>query len=336
MLIDVHAHGFSEVLVRRMADTPGLGFPLQATGHRSYHLPGYGTFDPLLYDLDARLESLKRRGVALQLISPSPSIISNGSKVVSLEETRHLNESTAWLVANGEGRLAGLAVPALGDPAIAADELRRAIEQHRFVGVVLSTSAGLLPLDNPAFEPLFAAIEALELMVFMHSTSSALSATQTEYTLRTLVAWPTETTVAVTRLIFAGVFERHPRLKLVLSHGGGTLPFLAGRLDLGWSAPHYEANEACRTHITRPPSTYLKNLYYDTVVANPDALDFIVKAYGAEHVLFGTDFPYEIGDAEGALALPALERLPEADRTKIMSSNALRLLGRYAPRLQPD
>jgi aminocarboxymuconate-semialdehyde decarboxylase len=328
MLVDVHAHGFSEEFVRRMADTPGLGFPLQATGPRSYHLPGYGTFDPLLYDFDARLESLKRRGVTLQLISPSPSIISNGPKIVSLEETRQLNASTAWMVANGEGRIAGLAVPALGDPAIAADELRRSIEEHGLVGVVLSTSAGPLPLDHPAFEPLFAVIEKLDLMVFMHSTSSALSATQTEYTLRTLVAWPTETTIAVTRLIFAGTFERHPRLKLVLSHGGGTLANLASRLDLGWSAPKYEANEACRANITRAPSSYLKSLYYDTVVASPDVLALIIKTYGADHVLFGTDFPYEIGDAEGTLALPMLDALPDADREKILSGNALGLMRR--------
>jgi aminocarboxymuconate-semialdehyde decarboxylase len=330
VLIDVHAHGFSEPFVRRMAETPGLGFPLQATGPRSYHLSGYGTFDPLLYDLDARLESLKRRGVTLQLISPSPSIISNGAKILSLEDTRGLNESTAWMVANGEGRLAGFAVPALGDPALAADELRRSVEQHGFPGVVLSTSAGTTPLDDPAFEPLFAAIEKLDLMIFMHSTSSALSATQTEYTLRTLVAWPTETTVAVTRLIFAGVLERHPGLKLVLSHGGGTLPSLAGRLDLGWSAPQYEANPACRANITRAPSTYLKSLYYDTVVASPAMLALLVETYGADHVLFGTDFPYEIGDAEGALALPTLQNLPASDCEKILSGNALRLIGRQA------
>jgi len=328
MLVDVHAHGFSEPFVRQMAETPGLGFPLQATGPRSFHLPGYGTFDPLLYDLEARLESLKRRGVTLQLISPSPSIISNGPKVVTLEETRLLNESTAWMVANGEGRLAGLAVPALGDPALAADELRRAVEQHGFAGAVFSTSAGPRPLDDPAFEPLFAAIENLDLMIFMHSTSSALSATQTEYTLRTLVAWPTETTVAVTRLIFAGVLERHPRLKLVLSHGGGTLPSLAGRLDLGWSAPQYEANPACRANITRPPSTYLQGLYYDTVVASPGMLALLVESYGADHVLFGTDFPYEIGDADGALALPTLQGLGANAREKILSGNALRLIGR--------
>lgn len=331
MLIDVHAHALSEDVVRRMVDTPGFGWPLEATGPSRYRYAGGNPLDPLIYDLGARLDTLKQRDVTLQLLSPPPSVIANGDKVVSLDEARRFNQSTAWLVANGEGRLAGFAVPALGEPSRAADELRRAVEQDGFVGVVLSTAAGSLPLDNPTFEPLFSTIEALDLLVFMHPTSSALSTAQTDYTLRTLVGWPTETTIAVTRLIFAGVLERHPRLKIVLSHGGGTLANLAGRLDLGWSAPVYEANPACRANITRAPSCFLKDLYYDTVVADPQMLGFLVQAYGADHVLFGTDFPYEIGDADGSLAMPTLERLAAGDRVKIMSGNALRLLGRRAP-----
>ena len=331
MLIDVHAHALSEDVVRRMVRTPGFGWALESTGPRGYRYVGGNPLDPLIYDLDARLAVMDRNRVTLQLLSPPPSVIANGDKVVGLDEARQFNESTAWLVANGNGRLAGFAVPALGEPALAADELRRTVEQDGFVGVVLSTAAGPLPLDHPAFEPLFAAIEALDLLVFMHPTSSALSVAQTDYTLRTLVGWPTETTIAVTRLIFSGVLERHPRLKIVLSHGGGTLATLAGRLDLGWRAPRYEANAACRANITRAPSSYLKDLYYDTVVADPAMLDFLVKAYGANHVVFGTDFPYEIGDADGALAMPALDRLPEADRANVRSGNALRLLGRHAP-----
>ena len=333
MLIDVHAHALSEDVVRRMADSPGFGWALEPTGPRNYRYAGGNPLDPLIYDLGARLEVLDQRGVTMQLLSPPPSVIANGDKVVSADEARLFNESTAWLVANGEGRLAGFAVPALGEPAVAADELRRAIDRHGFVGVVLSTAAGPLPLDSPAFEPLFGTIEALDLLIFMHPTSSGLSIAQTDYTLRTLVGWPTETTIAVTRLIFSGVLERHPRLKIVLSHGGGTLANLAGRLDLGWRAPRYEANPACRAHITRAPSSYLKDLYYDTVVADADVLQSIVARFGADHVLFGTDFPYEIGDADGALAMPALDRLPKAERASIMSGNVLRLLGQRAPAL---
>jgi aminocarboxymuconate-semialdehyde decarboxylase len=285
----------------------------------------------LIYDLDGRIDSLARRGVRLQLVGPPPPLISNGAKAADAKLSRQINRSTAWLAANGAGRIGGLGVVPLGEPERAADELKRAIDEYDFVGVVLSTGAGVRHLDDPAFEPLFDAIESLDLFAFMHATSSTLSSTQTEYTLRTLVGWPTETTIAVARMTFAGVFERHPRLKLVLSHGGGTLANLIGRLDLGWSAPHYEANPACRARIVRPPSSYIRQLYFDTVVAEPNVLDFVIDTFGADRVLFGTDFPYEIGDAEGELALPCLRRRRDWERRLILADNARRLLGRRAP-----
>ena len=133
-------------------------------------------------------------------------------------------------------------------------------------------------------------------------------------------------TIAATRLIFAGVLERHPRLNLVLSHGGGTLPYLGGRLDLGYHAPRYEANPACRANITKPPSHYLSQFYYDTVVASPASLRFLIDLVGADRVMFGTDFPYEIGDADGAIALPVLAQLLAPQREKILGENARDIL----------
>jgi aminocarboxymuconate-semialdehyde decarboxylase len=331
MIIDVHAHGLSEEFVLEMANTPNMGLPVEVAGPHQYRVAGYGTLDPLIYDLEGRLESLRRRSIALQLVGPPPPLVSNGARAASVELARRINHSTSWLVANGEGRIGGLAVAPLGEPEFAADELRRAIDEHGFIGVAMSTGAGSRNLDDAAFDTLFAAIEELDLFVFMHSTSTALSATQAGYTLRTLVGWSTETTIAVARMVFAGVFERHPRLKIALSHGGGTLANLIGRIDLGWSAPQYEANAACRANISRAPSSYIRQLYFDTVVADPDVLDFVVTTFGADRVLFGTDFPYEIGDADGKLAMPGIMRRSTADQRLILGGNAQRLLGRYAP-----
>ncbi|BBK41204.1 amidohydrolase [Allostella vacuolata] len=331
MIIDVHAHALSEAFVREMAASPGLGMPVEEIGPHQYRVAGYGILDPLIYDLPGRLESLRRRNVSLQLVGPPPPLVANGGRAAGVDLARRINQSTAWVAANGEGRIGGLAVPPLGEPEHAADELRRAVDAHGFLGVNLSTAAGARTLDDPAFEDLFATIEAMDLMVFMHSTSSALSATQSDFTLRTLVGWPTETTVAAARLVFAGVLERHPRLKIVLSHGGGTLASLMGRIDLGWSAPRYEANARCRENITRAPSTYLRQFHVDTVVADPDVLAFVVRTFGADHVLFGSDFPYEIGDAEGLLALPGIGRLPQPEQAAILRGNAARLLGPRLP-----
>jgi aminocarboxymuconate-semialdehyde decarboxylase len=141
-----------------------------------------------------------------------------------------------------------------------------------------------------------------------------------------LVGWPSETALCVARLIFAGVFERHPGLRLVLAHGGGTLAMLAGRLDLAYEAPRYEANPDCRRHISRPPSSYLKQIYYDTVVAHPAALRYLVDLVGAEQVVFGSDFPFEIGDPLGAKALPAIAQFPDVVAEAILHGNASRIL----------
>lgn len=331
MIIDVHAHGLSEEFVIEMANTPNLGLPVEVAGPHQYRVAGYGILDPLIYDLGGRLESLRRRSIALQLVGPPPPLVSNGARAASVDLARRINRSTDWMVQNGEGLIGGLAVAPLGEPEAAADELRRAVGEHGFIGVAMSTGAGSRHLDDAAFEALFSVIEELDLFVFMHSTSTALSATQSEYTLRTLIGWPTETTIAVARMVFAGVFERHPKLKLVLSHGGGTLANLIGRIDLGWSAPQYEANPACRANISRAPSSYIRQLYFDTVVADAGVLDFVIATFGADRVLFGTDFPYEIGDAEGKLALPGIMRRDIADQRAILGGNASRLLGRYLP-----
>ena len=214
----------------------------------------------------------------------------------------------------------------MGDPDKAADEIRRAVGEYGFQGACIPTSAAGRPLDLPAFASVWGTLEELGLLVFMHATTAITRESLGKYTLNTVIAWPTEVTIAAVRLIFSGVIERHPGLRLVLSHAGGTLPYLAGRLDLAYHAPKYEANPACRANITKPPSHYLTQFYYDTVVASPASLRFLIDLVGADRVMFGTDFPYEIGDTNGAIALPMLQQLPSAQREKILGQNAREVL----------
>jgi aminocarboxymuconate-semialdehyde decarboxylase len=264
----------------------------------------------------------------LQLISPSPRTISDHERVIGVEIARLMNRETAGLVKRGGGRLGGMGVLPLGEPKKAADEIRRAVGEYGFRGACMPTSAAGAPLDLPEFENVWDTLEELGLLVFMHATTAITRGTLGEFTLNTVVAWPTEVTIAATRLIFSGVLERHPALNLVLSHGGGTLPYLGGRLDLAYHAPKHEANPACRANITKPPSHYLAQFYYDTVVASPASLRFLIDLVGADRVMFGTDFPYEIGDAEGAIALSALADSPPAQREKILGQNARAILER--------
>jgi aminocarboxymuconate-semialdehyde decarboxylase len=326
MIIDVHAHAASEAFIREVAAKPSYGIPYEVRADGSYATRGYGPMDRLMWDLDGRLRDLERRGIDLQLISPSPRTISDHAHVIGVEVARLMNRETANLVKRGAGRLGGMAVIPLGEPDKAVDELRRAIGEYGFRGVCLPTSAAGRPLDLPEFAGVWDILEERGLLAFMHATTAITRETLGEYTLNTVVAWPTEVTIAATRLIFSGVMERHPGLRLVLSHGGGTLPFLAGRLDLAYRAPRYEANPACRANITKPPSQYLSHFYYDTVVASPASLRFLIDLVGADRVIFGTDFPYEIGDADGAIALPLLAQLPPDQRDRILGKNANEVL----------
>ncbi len=326
MIIDVHAHGLAEDFIIETAKGSGRQWRVEIAGPGRYVAADYGALDPLLYDLPGRLAHLRAHDVGLQLVCPPPPLVANPNHTADATLARRLNASTARLVAEGEGRLAGLAVPAVGEPARAAEELRRDIDKHGFLGVMLPSSAGERPLDDPAFAPLFAAIEQLQLFTFMHPTGSYLSAGMPQFTLPIIVGWPTETSVAAARLVFAGVLHRHPGLKLVFAHGGGTLPYLLGRLDLAYQAPQYEANPACRASISHPPSHYLRQLYFDTAVSSPKALGFLLDQMGADRVLFGSDFPYEIGDGDGAIAQAGLAGVNAETRTAVLSGNAKRLL----------
>ncbi|MBV8243035.1 MAG: amidohydrolase family protein, partial [Hyphomicrobiales bacterium] len=230
MIVDVHAHAASEDFIRETAAKPSYGMPYEVRADGSYATRGYGEMDRLMWDLDARLENLHRRGIDLQLISPSPRTISDHAHVIGTEIARLMNRETANLVKRGGGRLGGMAVVPLGEPDKAADEIRRAVGEYGFQGACIPTSAAGRPLDLPAFASVWDTVEELGLLVFMHATTAITRESLGQYTLNTVIAWPTEVTIAAVRLIFSGVIERHPELRLVLSHAGGTLPYLAGRL----------------------------------------------------------------------------------------------------------
>lgn len=325
MTVDVHAHILERDFARWLARTPNPILPVSEDGD-GFRIDGYGPMDPLLYDLDGRLESLRRRGVELQLVAAPPPLWSKPGWVPDLEAARVINEATRRAVAAAGGRLAGLVVAPLAESGETATAfVADLLDTPHFAGMAMPTSAAAKPLDDAGLEPLFALLSRRRVPVFMHSVTGEARAATGRYTLRTVIGWPTETAIAVARLIFAGVFERHP-FPLILSHGGGTLPILAGRLDLAYGAPLYEANADCRANIARPPSSYLRELYFDTVVASAEALRFLLDFAGADHILFGSDFPYEIGDAEGRHIAPALAELPPAVRDQILRRNARRVL----------
>jgi aminocarboxymuconate-semialdehyde decarboxylase len=331
MIIDFHAHALSERFISDLKRKPvaGLKAELNNDGYFSIRRAGddrKSTLDPHLFDMVHRLESLKRRGVELQLFGPPPFLVSwtNGAPDHELVRTLHKMEQD--VAAESEKLMEPIAVLALGEPENAAVELQRAVDDYGFRALIMPTSAGGRPLDDPPFEPVFSLIERLGLVVFMHPTTAVPSDRFGMFGIHVLVGFPFESTLAVTRLIFNGVLERHPELKLVIAHGGGDLVFLRGRLDSAYNATGWEADPYFRQHIAQRPSAYLDRLYYDTCALSEDSNRFVIETMGVDRVVFGSDYPFDIGDPEGRRAIPVINALPEKDRERIYRDNALSLL----------
>lgn len=324
-MLDVHTHALSESLLDTWARDGRHGMSREPGGDIQ---AAWGPLDLDVYRFEPRFARMREMGVERQVITPIPGFTTWGEWAAGVTEARELNVSIAECVEDSDGRFEGFASLALGEPERAVDELTRALGEHGFSGAFIGTHAGRRHVDDPAFEPLWAELGRLEIPVFMHPMSAEPTPRWDGYTLTTAIYWPNETALAVARLIFAGVFERHPGLKLVLSHGGGTLAFLRGRLDLAYHAPKYEFNADCQANISKPPTEYLKQIYYDTAVASPESLHFLIDLFGADHVLFGTDDPFEIGDTGGKIALPALQDRSDDEREQILGGNLTRLLGR--------
>jgi aminocarboxymuconate-semialdehyde decarboxylase len=324
MIIDVHAHALRERSLEKLGlvKAEGRKFLYRDRKPHPYYV------DLLLYDLDGRLKSLEERHIDLQLVGPPPYFIRKAGNENDVEYARILNEQTAQLARESSGRLAGLAVIPWGQPQKCRDEIKRAVGEYGFRGVVIGSSgASAKPLDSEEYAAVFALIEDLGLLVFMHPIAGATRADLNQYSLNVLVGYPNETAIAVSRMIFSGMLERHANLKLVLAHGGGNLAFQKGRIDSGYSAPHYEQNPECRQNITKPPSEYFRNIYFDTCVLSSASLQFLISVVGVDRVVFGSDFPFEIGDARGELALPAIRALSVSDQSAVIGGNIAAALG---------
>ena len=327
MIVDVHAHALSERFLTDLGSRPISGISASHHDDGHFYMQGGGwdrpsSLDVNLHDMRRRLESLRRRQVELQLFAPPPGFFAWPGGAADRDWARALMAQEIEIAGELGGLMEPMIVFSLGEPEHVADEIGRAMDQYPFRAGMLPSTAGGRPLDDPVFAPMWSLIEERGLTIFLHPVSAVGPERFGLYGVHVLVGWPFETTLAVTRLIFEGVLERHPGLKLILSHGGGNLVFLRGRLDSAYHAEGWEANPYYRKNISRPPSEYLDRLYYDTCALSPESNRFVVDTMGADRVMFGSDYPFDIGDPEGKRAVPMIDSLPAAEREKIYRGNA--------------
>jgi aminocarboxymuconate-semialdehyde decarboxylase len=324
MIVDFHNHYYPEsYLAELMAGRSSLSLVPDGPGRDLLHYPGdYNVVVPGHRDLEERLRVMDEQGVdahAFSLTTPGVHV-EEKSRGIALAQI--VNDAFAAAAETHPGRFAPLAALPLQDPAAAAREAERAIRTLDHRGVLLFSHVNGVSLDDPRFFPLWELLEDLRVPVFIHPTSPHSLARIEEYRLAAIVGFLFDTTVAVSRLIFSGVLERYPGVRLVIGHLGGTLPYLVERMDRG-----YEAYRECREHIARPPSSYLREHYIDTVNFNASALQAGLGVMGPDHLVFGSDFPHEVGDVSRALKSVRGMGLEEREEEDVLGGTAARLLG---------
>ncbi|MBJ3774613.1 amidohydrolase family protein [Acuticoccus mangrovi] len=279
------------------------------------------TIRPALTTVEAKLADMDRMGIDMQVLSPAPpQYYYWADPELGLATSRLINEAIADAVARHPDRFAGFATLPIQAPELAVREMRRAVDELGLKGVEISTNVDGRELSDPAFAPVFAAAEDMGLVVFLHPLGFSHGERLATHYLNNIVGNPLESTVAVSHLIFGGVLDRHPGLKICVAHGGGYLPAYSGRMDHA-----FHARDDCRG-CHHPPSHYLRRLYFDTVLFDRTQLRHLVEVYGADHLLMGTDHPFDMGESDPVGFVRGTPGLSERDVDAILGGNATDLL----------
>ncbi len=324
--VDVHAHVLLPEVDALVADLPGLAearaLDARRNGPAALAVSGPMVREraPRMIDVTARLAAMDAQGVDVQLVSPSPSHYHYWADEETAEKVHRLaGEATAAHCAHAPERLHGLGLAPMQHPELAVRALEHALELG-LSGIEISSHAPGRELSDPAYEPLWTRAEETGAILFLHPFGCTLDERLDRWYLSNVVGQPVENAVALSHLIFSGVLDRHPGLKLIAAHGGGYLPTHIGRSDHAWST-RPDAGAGC----ARLPSSYLRRLYFDSLVHDPHVLRELVRVAGADRVLLGSDYAFDMGTENPVAALRAA-RLPDPDFHAVRGGNAAALL----------
>lgn len=338
--VDLHAHAVPRDLIDALGSAhPALAPELQRDGdtYRLRYPTGrsVGPFPRGMFDLDARIADMDRWRIDVQVLSIAPGNFfyevdaGEGAAVTALQ-----NDALVEVARTAPERLKVIAGLPLQDPDAAVREIQRSAVSAEVVGVHIGTNVAGENLDHPSLEPVWAALELAGLPVVIHPCSPLGGARCRSHELSKLVAFPTETTIAAGALIFGGVASAHPELRFCLLHGGGFLPYQVGRFDHGWSV-----TPSLRDSLEQSPSSLAARFYYDTITHSPASLRFLIDQVGADHVVLGSDYAFDMGPldpvgfVEEAVADPdTAERILSAAERLIEETASQRMDVSVSPR----
>jgi len=328
--IDIHTHvefaGTFDILKKRYTEEEIFNrFVVSVTGRHSAEL-NRGIVSGIrdaLRDPQKKIRDMDEKGIGLYVLSSTPfAFLYEVEGDLAVELARFQNDQLSELVKKYPDRFAAMATLPLQVPDKAMKELERAIKTLGLRGVEIGSNVAKRELGDEAFGSIYKTLEDLDVPIFIHPHHVAGLDRLQDYYLSNLIGNPLDTTIAAAQLIFSGMLEKYPGLKIILAHGGGQLPFIIGRMEHG-----YEVRPESKEKVHQPPRAFLKNFYFDTITHNPDALRYLIAFAGSDHVLLGSDYPYDMGDSNPVQTVSKLSGIKAGDRRKIMRENAIAVFG---------
>jgi aminocarboxymuconate-semialdehyde decarboxylase len=332
--IDIHHHYFAPELIdeiKRHGKALGIEYyppkdsrenPMSIQFSKGHRL----NLNLGLAEVDKRLETMTQGNVGVATVEVQTSAVGyelDGGQGESWSKL--YNEAIQNLVKRHPNRFVGIATVPLQDPPRAAQVLEHAIRDLKMSGVTIASNVVGKYYDSKDFDPFWAKVQELDVLMIMHPEWIAGGDKMGGYGLRTICGNPADTTLSVGYMIYSGVFDRFPKLKLALLHGGGFFPYHLGRFDNGF---HTSSRSSRPFPANQPPSRYLKNLYFDNLVYRVETVEYLKRMVGAHHVMVGTDYPYDLGDW---MAVEKIQQMncTEAEREGMLYGNAKALLKNF-------
>jgi len=321
-IVDFHNHFYPPEYLEAIQEGPSnIKVTFDSDNNPLLHYPGdYNIIVPAHRDIDYRTEVLKKNGIDKQILSFTTPGTHIEPPERSVELARIVNDNFAKIMNERSDRFSALATLPLNDPEASVSELERALSLG-FRGATVFSNINGIALSDQRFWGLYENADKLNAVFYIHPSFPVGVEAMTDYWLMPLIGFTFDTTLAAAKLVFSGVVEKFPGIRWVLGHLGGAIPYLAERLDRG-----YSAFKECREHISKAPSEYLKEFYYDTVNFDVKALQFAVDFAGADHLLAGSDFPHQIGSLEKMVTSIEELNISAEEKAGIFGENAANLL----------
>ncbi len=328
--IDIHNH----ILPKRLPDFKkqfGYGGFIQLHPKEDGHADMirddghfFRTVEPNCMDVDVRLEEMDKFNVDVQVLSTVPVMFSEWAKPQDTLTVNHfLNEDIAKSVLRHPKRFVGLGTIPLNDPELGCQELNFCMKDLGMPGVQIGSHYGSLNLSDKCLYPFYEEAEKLGAALLVHPWDMMGKETMPDYWLPWLVGMPAETTRAICSMIFGGIFEKFPKLRVCFAHGGGSFAFTLGRIEHGFNV----RPDLCQVDNPINPRDYLGKFYVDSINHDPKAFQYNIDLFGVDKIMLGTDYPFPLGELEPGKLIESMDNLSEKEKTRLLSGSALEWLG---------